>query len=265
MAIPRHKDFDNIVGVMSDLGRQIVSWRSDKDAKILYSKKEFKSAADCRAHDFLINKLAVEFPGVPIISEEDNSHANDRPEKYWLIDPIDGTASWYEGYSGFVTQAAYFENYVPVFGIVHSPITSRMWTAVKGAGARLNGNTLPQLIPNKRLIITDNTPMPHGILKEFMARISATGYIESGSLGLKSALVADGTADLFMKRVVVRDWDIAPVAVILEEVNGCLALPSGQPFIFAGDFKKTEGVIVARDKALLDLAVSLLGKVEANL
>lgn len=261
----RHKDFDNMAGIMSVLGRQIISWRNDKDAKFISSKKEFKTVADRRAHDFLVSKLSVEFPGVPIISEEDTLHADDRPDKYWLIDPIDGTASWYEGYSGFVTQAAYFDNNIPVFGIVHCPVVDRTWTAVRGGGAKINGNPLPRLIPNKRLIVTDNTPSAHGIVREFMERISATGYIESGSLGLKSVLIADGTADLFIKRVVVRDWDMAPAAVILEEVNGCLSLPSGQPFVFAGDFEKNEGVIVARDQALLDAAIMLLGQIEENL
>ena len=85
--------------------------------------------------------------------------------------------------------------------------------------------------------------------------MQATGYLESGSLGLKSVLVAEGTADLFVKNVCVRDWDLAPAAVILQEVGGKLSLSDGSPFVFDGQYEKSNGFIVARDQSLLTDAV----------
>lgn len=260
----RHADFDSVVEIMQELGTQIVVWGDDESAKTLHSKREFKTDADRRAHNFLNEKLAALFPGTPIVSEEDVTHSDMRPERYWLIDPIDGTASWYEGFDGFVTQAAYIEKAEPLFGVIHSPITGCTWTAVRGDGGRLNGKRLPRLRPSQRLVVIDNTPEPRGITAELMKQISATGYRESGSLGLKSALVADGSVDLFVKRVAVRDWDIASAAVLLREVGGCLALPSGMPFIFDGQFTKTSGVVVARDPALLGLALNAIADIEST-
>ena len=71
-------------------------------------------------------------------------------------------------------------------------------------------------------------------------------------------LVADGTADLFVKDVVVRDWDLAPVAVILNELNGLLFHSDGNDYLFSDSFEKRMGFIVARDKRLSNEMISYL-------
>src|ERR1051325_5190557 len=114
MTLVKHADFSCIIGVMQKLGCSLITWRGDQNAKKIHSKSAFKTEADKRAHAFVCEKLNKLFPGVPVISEEDAVHSDVRPDKYWLIDPIDGTASWYEGFDGFVTQAAYIENSVPL-------------------------------------------------------------------------------------------------------------------------------------------------------
>jgi 3'(2'), 5'-bisphosphate nucleotidase len=248
-------DFLPVTGLMEDVGRQIVAWRTDAAFKYLHSEKDYKTEADQRAHDLICDGLTRLYPGVEIISEESSVHDSVRPGMYWLIDPIDGTASWYHGFDGFVTQAAYLERGVPLFGIVHAPVMVKTWQALKNNGAYLNGERLPALRPSERLIVIDNLPEPHGIAHDVMRLLHATGYLESGSLGLKSVLVADGTADLFVKDVCVRDWDIAPAAVILGEVMGSLSLPDGMPFEFRGSFEKPAGFIAARDADLLKRAV----------
>ena len=91
------------------------------------------------------------------------------------------------------------------------------------------------------------------------SKLNANSYLESGSIGLKCALVADGSADIFVKDVVVRDWDVAPAAVILKEVGGRLLLPDGKPFVFDGPFDKPLGVIAARDQVILDDTIKTIG------
>ncbi len=254
---------DAVVPVLEALGRELLRWRTDDAARALHSRQDFKTEADRRADAFIKERLAALFPGVPVWSEEDAVHGNTRPAAYWLIDPIDGTASWYDGFPGFVTQAAFIADNVPQAGIIHCPSTHQTWAARAGEGAWCNGRCLPRLTTNTRCVVVDNTPRPHGIAAELVRALPATGYRESGSLGLKAALVADGTADLFVKRVPVRDWDMAPVAVLLAETDGCLALPDGMPFRFDGPMEKP-GVIVARDAGLCARAVSVLAGLPAN-
>lgn len=248
-------DFLPVTALMEDVGRQVVAWRTEAPSRHLHSEADFKTEADRRAHNLICDGLTRLYPDVEIISEESPTHDDARPDVYWLIDPIDGTASWYHGFDGFVTQAAYIEYGVPLFGIVHAPIAGKTWTAMRGGGAYLNGRPLPMLASGERLIVTDNTREPHGVSQDIVALLHATGYLESGSLGLKSVLVADGSADLFVKDVCVRDWDIAPAAVILHEVGGRLSLADGLPYVFNGAFEKPDGFIVARDAALMRRAV----------
>jgi fructose-1,6-bisphosphatase/inositol monophosphatase family enzyme len=243
---------------MEQLGHHIIKWRSDPSARKQISDKGLKLVADHRAHEYLIEHLSLHFPTMPILSEEDSFHKETRPEKYWLIDPIDGTASWLEGFDGFVTQAAYIENCEPVFGIIHSPILKKTYTAVKNQGAKKNNTLLPTLKNADCLVITDNTPNPHGVVSTLSDTLLATGYKESGSLGLKCCFVADGTADLFVKCVTVRDWDIAPAWRVLKEVNGFITVSSGEDYNFSGPMEKPDGIIAARDHLLWQRAYDVV-------
>ncbi len=249
-------DFSLVLNLMKQVGYQIASWRNHQEFRRLYSEEEFKTEADRRAHNLINEGLEFLFPGVAIISEEGEVHSQNRPEIYWLIDPIDGTASWYNGFSGFVTQAAFIFEGSPIFGVIHAPISAKIWSSVKGSGAYLNGKRMSILMPRERLILTDNTPKPHGIAEKIANLLPVTNYLESGSLGLKSVLIADGTADLFVKDVCVRDWDLAPAAIILEEVHGYLRMANGSPYVFDGSYQKNGGFIVARDEQLLQKAVA---------
>ena len=54
-------------------------------------------------------------------------------------------------------------------------------------------------------------------------------YIESGRLSMKSLLVCLGLADIFVKDIPVRDWDVAPIVpflglrdCIMQDINGNL-------------------------------------------
>ena len=70
--------------------------------------------------------------------------------------------------------------------------------------------------------------------------------MESGSIGLKICRVADGTADAFFKACPVRDWDIAPGHLILEEAGGSLADGAGDAVRYGGS-RIHEGLVAAGD------------------
>ena len=61
----------------------------------------------------------------------------------------------------------------------------------------------------------------------------------------------------FVKDVVVRDWDLAPVDIILSEVGGCICLLNGDRYLYSGSYEKENGFIIARDKSLMLKIVSL--------
>ncbi len=249
--------FKPVLELVAEVGKKLVAWQSDGALREIHSEKDFKTEADRQAHEILNKGLSRLFPNVPVISEEDASHLDERPEKYWLIDPIDGTASWYNGFNGFVSQVALIVNGRPIFGVIHSPRMGATWSAEVGCGAYLNGVLLPKLTTHDRIMFVDNTPCAHGITKRLMESLDTRAYLECGSMGLKSVLVADGTVDAFVKDVVVRDWDLAPVDVILNEVGGGICLLNGGPYVYTGSYEKSGGFIVARDESLMLQILSL--------
>ncbi|NQU57092.1 MAG: inositol monophosphatase, partial [Rhodospirillales bacterium] len=98
---------EQLSGIVTELGQKLLTWRDSGGAEGEWQGPSFKARADALAHDYLAGQLERLAPGLPIISEEDAStHLSVRPERYFIIDPIDGTASYANGFQGYVTQVA---------------------------------------------------------------------------------------------------------------------------------------------------------------
>lgn len=199
------------------------------------------ASVDMDAHHFLVQALSALTPGVPVLSEEDaQARMRERPDLYWLIDPLDGTASFVDGFSGFVTQAALMRDRRPVLAGVYAPALGEAFLAEAGAGATRNGARLGVAArPADKWILTDNYPAPRGLAADIIRDWHIPGYLECGSIGLKICRVAEGNADLFVKDVPVRDWDVAAPQLVLEEAGGRLSDIAGRPFPYTGTFEHT--------------------------
>jgi len=244
---------ETIETILKELGGLLLQWRSQGMTNGRWEGSQLKSDADRRAHDFLLNRLSRFWPGIPVISEEDEGVRNaKRPKEYWLIDPIDGTASFCNGFDGFVTQAALMRSCQPVLAVVHAPALGLTYTASEDGLARCNLVTISTTIFDSRTpILIDNYPEPRGIARRLYDEIACSGYVESGSLGLKICRVADGTADLFVKDVMVRDWDLAPADLILARAGGVLMNLEGDPVPYDGGFERA-GLIAATNRMLAE-------------
>lgn len=234
----------SIVNIVKDVGTNLKKIQMD-NRKGVWVGTQFKAEADKIAHHQIksaLNKLPLK---IPIISEEDvHTHKEVRPSLYWLIDPIDGTASFANGYSGFVTQIALIKENKPVMGAIFAPLLSKLYTAEIGKGSYLNGEKLSLANQTTFNSLIDNYPEPRGIAKKIYNDFQLTKYIECGSISLKICKIADKTADLFIKDVVVRDWDIAPAQLILEEAGGYITDLYGRKFKYSGSYEQI-GVIAA--------------------
>ena len=227
-----------------ELGNILKSRRNEFSVGSYWEKNNLKTKADMFSHDYLCSLLRG-ICNIPILSEEDETFSQfDRPNSYWIIDPIDGTRSYTDGFWGWVIQLCYVELNEIVFSIIHAPDLDETYVATKGQGAFLNGALLSDI--TKRMAfdtLIDNYPQPKGVSAHIFHAFNCLEYIECGSLGLKICKVASGMASIFVKDVKVRDWDIAPAYLVLSEVKGHLTDMKGNPFLIEGNVEK-QGIIV---------------------
>ena len=133
--------------VLRETGDHLVQWRESSEANAgHWEGTQFKAKADQWSHDLLSRGLQKMDPGIPIVSEESPWPASSATH-YWLIDPIDGTASYAQGFKGYVTQAALMENNRPRLAVVYAPAEGKLLAAERGGGSTLNGAPFQVLPP----------------------------------------------------------------------------------------------------------------------
>ncbi len=236
---------------MRKVGARILECRQQGNTGGKWEGAQFKAAADLIADECLRNELQ-RIADIPIVSEEDiSSQCADRPSQYWLIDPIDGTASFAHGFPGFVCQAAWIRNGQPWLASVYAPALERLYFAERGKGSAVNGRPMcVKPFNRQQLTLVDNYPQPRGVAERLFRDFQCANYLESGSIGLKICLVAEGAADIFVKDVCVRDWDVAAPHLVLQEAGGVLTQFTGQTFDYQGGYEK-HGLVATSSGALL--------------
>lgn len=106
--------------------------------------KEWKSdhtpvtVIDKEINQLVIDTIHREFPGHSILAEE-GSDLTGSKESVWVCDPLDGTFPFMHGIPVSTFAIALVQNGVPVLGVIYDPFTDRLFSAIKGQGALLNG------------------------------------------------------------------------------------------------------------------------------
>src|SRR3989304_709356 len=104
-------------------------------------KKEDPSpltAADMASHKLICRKLTELTPVIPILSEESSAipYATRKTwQRYWLVDPLDGTREFIKRNGEFTVNIALIEQHKPILGVVQVPVKNLCYFAAMGLGA----------------------------------------------------------------------------------------------------------------------------------
>lgn len=226
---------DKTINLMRDVGRDIRNWANIDGKEGFWEGHQFHAKADILAHNKIYEGLQAICSDIPILSEEGEFDPSVSMDKYWLIDPIDGTASYAQGFPGYVTQVALMNDGKPELAVVYAPHFDEVFYAEIGKGAFKNGKRIFCRNKDDNLTLVDNYPEPRGIANIVFDKLKFKHYLESGSIGLKICRVAEGVADLFLKDVVVMDWDLAAPHLIISEAQGTLKNYLGGDIIYSGN------------------------------
>ena len=196
--------------------------------------------ADKTSEKLIIERLESRFPDYAFLGEEFGMSAV-QSDNCWVTDPLDGTANYAARCPIFAVAIGLLHNGTPVLGVVFDPNTDRMFSAVKGGGAMLNGNSI-RVNNREKLDPIGLFGFGSPVLETLHPFIQKCGKGRSlGSAALHICSVAtgyfDGSLDFYTKL-----WDIAAAAVILEEAGGRMTHPSGAPlFPLSSDSSAYQG------------------------
>ena len=195
--------------------------------------------ADLAAHNVLVNGLSQLTPNIPVVSEEDpRSHQiPESHQRYWLIDPLDGTKEFIKGNDEFTSNLALIDSHRTVYGFVTVPTRGILYHGGGTYGAyRTNGAGEEARIQCQRQTLTTRVIASRSHLNlETAAFIEAiqtpVELIRAGS-SLKFLRIAEGSADIYPRLAASREWDTAAGHAILEGAGGSVTQIDGNRLIY---------------------------------
>lgn len=181
--------------------------------------------ADMASHNIL-NDALPSFMNIPILSEEEHIPWEEREhwDKFWLIDPLDGTKGFINGSGDFTINIAIIKQHEVVFGLIYLPVTQDVYCAERGEGAfrRVDGEWEKLEVmsqEDKRLVVAGSSHHSSPKMQDFIQRINSTDFIAAGS-ALKFTRVAEGKVTLYPRFGPTSLWDTAAGQCLVEEAGG---------------------------------------------
>lgn len=145
----------------------------------------------------------------------------------WIVDPIDGTQSYIDGYPEFCVSVGLVDAGWPVVGVVFNPATDEMFSAVAGRGSTRNGRTIrvqSSAVDHPLRMVVSRSELRRG---DFDFLGDGWTLLPVGSTTYKMMKVADGSADAFLSRRSKSEWDVCAAALIVTEAGGRVSDASG--------------------------------------
>ena len=187
----------------------------------------------------------LEATGIPIHGEE--AHRVEDFETYrgraWVLDPIDGTLNYVSTHRDWAISLALVDDGVPVLAALADPVAGRLYTAIRGRGARVepltgeavgcDGVASKALEPVKDLPLSEGMVIAHYQLTQHAgigrAIEGSRGMRCYGAAALEMAEVAAGGAVVYAQPL-LQPWDVAAGALLCTETGVVLTRMDGSAF-----------------------------------
>ncbi len=197
------------------------------------------TAADRASEQLILKRLRERFPDHGIVAEE-GGRAEMQAEMRWYVDPLDGTTNFAHGYPMWnVTLGLAMKGEI-IAGVVYDPLNRELFTAERGAGARLNG--APIHVSKAQTVAESlvSTGFPNhnreknaNIHFYFQLAMMTHGVRRGGSAAIDLAYTACGRLDGFWE-FGLNPWDMAAGSLLVEEAGGKVSGMRGEPYSVIG-------------------------------
>jgi 3'(2'), 5'-bisphosphate nucleotidase len=187
--------------------------------------------ADQRGEAAILRILAP--TGIPALAEESvaGGHVPALGDRFFCIDPLDGTKEFLKRNGEFTVNIALVENGRPTMGVVLAPASGATYLGSAAGAFEIDPR-------NERHPIRTNSNPPmrvvasrshgHEALGQFCDALLVTGDVSVGS-SLKFCLLARGDAQLYPRFTPTSEWDTAAGQAVLEAAGGAVLTIEGEP------------------------------------
>lgn len=214
-----------VTDAVTDVGRTL----RDGYGKALPSRQKSASAVDgvtewdVSAEKFLAERLRILDPTIGFNGEE-SGHTGST-ERYWLVDPIDGTAHFVRGIPFCTTMVALVEDGAVVLSVIYNFVTGELFVAERNKGATLNGVRLrvnQRPLSDAYLSVETDMKSWRSISTYVKLRQRAV-VMATINCGYEFGLIAQGKID---GRICFdpygKDWDYGPGSLLVTEAGGAV-------------------------------------------
>ena len=223
---------DELIRIVHLAGVEIIKIYKKKVTKKYKSDNTPVTNADIKANDIICRGLKRHFPSISIVSEEQVKKGK-AAQRFWLVDPLDGTKEFLKGNGEFTVNIGLIENKIPVFGIIYMPTKNKLYFTKdkKSYFSKLNKNGHISNIKkirvkkrNKNIVILSRS---HSLAKSevekakqmIFKKFNANKILRSGS-SIKLCYIAHGLANVYPRFGTTMEWDTAAGDAILRFAGG---------------------------------------------
>lgn len=231
-------------------GREILDVYNSGKAIAVSTKQDDSplTDADRRANRLIVERLARLTPDIPLLSEESDVidySLRKSWQRYWLIDPLDGTKEFINRNGEFTVNIALIENGKSVAGIVHVPVTRISYYGAAGIGAWKQdcsrADSAAEAITSRpmredagvRIVASRRHLGEH--LEALVSTVEehfGTATLLSMGSSLKMCLLAEGAADIYPRMAPTCEWDTAAAHAILIAAGGEIVDLQFRPLLY---------------------------------
>ena len=194
--------------------------------------------ADLAAHRLICRQLEQLEPALPILSEESRDipyEERSQWDRYWLVDPLDGTKEFVNRNGEFTVNIALIEQGRPVLGVVYAPVMDILYCGCGGRATMQTADGAVQDIHVARFdgghprLVASRSHAGDALAGAIERLREAFGQVETISMGssFKLCLVAEGRADLYPRLGPTSEWDTAAAHAIVNAAGGRVTTLAG--------------------------------------
>lgn len=214
-------------------GNFLIENKSVLNAEISNIGRDIKLEADFKTESLIRDILSKS--NTPILGEEGGDNVEDFGSRYWVVDPLDGTANFNRGIPLCCVSIALIDNDKPILGVINDFNNNDLYYGSIEAPSMVNNELLKIsniAIASIGTLMTGlpaNTDYSDNGMKQLINKFQKWKKVRMiGSAAMASIYVASGRAEMYAESG-TNIWDVAAGIAIVEAAGGKAIIKNHKP------------------------------------